>query len=276
MPRTGDYIALQSSDESLPTAGNVQPVYYHTDRLVFWATVGVLCSTLVVIATAAGLLESPAPPPVISDHRPNPYVHLDVLLQNATLDWKPFVNFPPVALQFKTSDTSRRLSEEGRDHPTDFGKVYPDDRHVVANSTHSTVLQFRNMDYLMERCVLHWDAPRFSAGFPNPDIRIDPSPARVDVWLLEREREMSRYLPGSTDFAPARRRLLTTMAVADGAPSESVPFVCPSQKYTTVELTCPAGGGACGVDFWQNRRVHPPGGIFMKQHPYRASGKDMV
>ena len=73
--------------------------------------------------------------PVASDARPNPYISMDRLLANSSLDFKPFVNFPPKVMQFSNSDKSRLMREEGRDRATSFGKIFPNDRHVVANDT---------------------------------------------------------------------------------------------------------------------------------------------
>ena len=103
---------------------------------MFWAAVGVACSTFVVLALVASqLLADVSIAKTVVDRRPNPYIHLDPLLDNSTLDVPPFVNFPPTALQFSKSDGSRRKHEEGRDHMTEIGKVFPEDRHVVANDT---------------------------------------------------------------------------------------------------------------------------------------------
>ena len=122
----------------------------------------------------------------------------------------------------------------------------------------STVLQFRNLDYAMERCVLHVVVPRASGEF-NPDVRLS-DPSNVDIWLLDGRVELSRYVTGSTDYAPPRQMLLTTLSVSEATSSVSESFFCRTGEYTTVELTCAPGFLGCTVDFWQDERAKPRGG----------------
>ena len=116
------------------------------------------------------------------------------------------------------------------------------------------------MDYLMEHCVLHYDIPHSDSvrGF-EPSVVLRPDPSTVDVWRLDMDSEISRYIKGSMDFAPARKQLLATLIMSTMESSQSEVFPCPSGKYTTLEVACPLAG-ACGVDFWQNQRANPRGG----------------
>ena len=123
----------------------------------------------------------------------------------------------------------------------------------------STVLQFRNMDYAMEHCVLHFEIPQGGRHL-EPDIRLVPDPSEVDVWVLDMETEMSRHIRGSMDYAPARKHLLTTLRMSMTGQSQSEMFECRSGMYTTVELACSTGERGCDVDFWQSKRAKPIGG----------------
>ncbi|KAM5531783.1 hypothetical protein V8D89_014553 [Ganoderma adspersum] len=110
--------------------------------------------------------ESPIPPPKM--RRPNPFVNLDrILTANATMAFDPTLNFPPMSLQITNGDPERHTHEDVRDRPTAFGRVYPDDRHIVISHEVSTIIQFRNLDYGMERCALHFEVP-------SPFGRFDP------------------------------------------------------------------------------------------------------
>ena len=126
----------------------------------------------------------------------------------------------------------------------------------------STVVQFRNMDFAMEHCVLHVEVPRPGDGF-DPAVRMAPNPSRIEVWMLAMDTEMSRYIPGSMKNAPSRRRLLTVLEVSTTKPSQSDTFVCPSGQYTTLELACPThSGSSCNVDFWQSKSIDQRAGAW--------------
>ena len=112
----------------------------------------------------------------------------------------------------------------------------------------------------MEHCVLHVEVPRPADGF-DPAVRITPSPSRLEVWTLAMDTEMSRYIPGSMNNAPPRRRLMTELEVSTTKPSQSDVFVCPSGQYTTLEFACPVHSGSpCNVDFWQRKSTEQRGG----------------
>ncbi len=104
-------------------------------RLMLWATIGVvlttlLSSTLLVLGPDRSSREAS----VVTHDQPNPYIHLEKLLVNSTLNFEPVVNFPEVTLQYLNGDVKRRMYEDGRDYPTSFGMIYPDDRRIIADN----------------------------------------------------------------------------------------------------------------------------------------------
>ncbi len=108
------------------------------DRLIFWAAIGVGCSTafsavlfLITVFNPPDVAVAPSRITTGVPHRPNPYVYLDRILANTTQEFPPITNFPPVALQFDNADPERRMREDERGRPTEFGTVYPDDRHIL-------------------------------------------------------------------------------------------------------------------------------------------------
>ena len=111
-----------------------------------WAAIGVALSTtfsaiLFFVATfslynEANLTHMTKGVP----RRPNPYMYLDKILTNATREFEPIMNFPPVVLQLDEADPSSRMREEDRGRPTVFGTVYPDDRHVVVSDKVTPIL----------------------------------------------------------------------------------------------------------------------------------------
>lgn len=119
-------------------------------------------------------------------------------------------------------------------------------------------MQFRNLDYAMERCVLNIVLPQPTVHF-DPAVRLS-DPSLVDVWLLDAPTELSRYISGSMDYAPKRRELLTTLTFSHAGLSHSSDFPCTSGMFTTLELTCSPTSSGCSVDFWQDQRAKPVGG----------------
>ncbi|KAI0759040.1 hypothetical protein C8Q74DRAFT_1359986 [Fomes fomentarius] len=285
MPRGGEYISLparnssedllEDSEADRPSRGYSKSALRggtsHNERLVFWAALGVACST--AFSAALSLLTVFYPPDVAAPsqittgvpHRPNPYLYLNKILANTTQKFDPITNFPPVALQFDNADPKRRMREEDRGRPTSFGTVYPDDRRILVNDKVSTVVQFRNIDYAMERCVLHTVIPERNGTF-DPDVTL-ADPSMVDVWLLDGPTEFSRYIRGSMEYAPKRRELLTTLTFSRSEPSRSSEFHCTSGEFTTLELTCSPANAGCSVEFWQDQRAKPLGGLYMVQYP---------
>ena len=119
-------------------------------------------------------------------------------------------------------------------------------------------MQFRNLDYAMERCVLNIILPERNEDF-DPDVKL-ADPSIVDVWLLDAPTEFSKYIKGSMDRAPKRRELLTTLTFSHAGSSRSSEFHCTSGEFTTLELTCSPAHKGCSVDFWQDQRAKPLGG----------------
>ncbi|GJE88767.1 hypothetical protein PsYK624_048520 [Phanerochaete sordida] len=258
-------------DEELATAkGSSRSL---CDSLFAFACVGTICTSLLsIVLFSIGISQQP---PVASPfaqyegqalRRPNAYANLEAAFGAGDLfadDYAPFTNFPDAVFQFKASDRSRRMWEDDRAHMTPAGSVYPDDRHIVANQTVSTLVQFRFKDYGMQRCFLNASVPLLIEKF-DPAITL-AEPSVLDVWELDTDMPIARYVRGSRDFAPRRRRLFTTLLVRANGQDVSGEFVCKSNELLTLELACSPSVPSCHVDFWQDRRIEPAGGIFLTQ-----------
>lgn len=212
--------------------------------------------------------------------RPSTYVHLYRDLDTSASTFHPIVNIPKVTMRMRTDDPERRMSEDARHVQLGASQTYyPDDRHVVVSPNvrlsplhnvptdrrcpqTSTIIQFRHLDYGMERCVLNASLPGSSAQF-DPAIAL-ADPAAVDVWLLE--GPSTELTPANgTAWTRAPRRTSTKLAELAfsraGAESSSGEFACLSGGFTTVELACAprASGVPCLVDFWQDPERAPGG-----------------
>ena len=111
----------------------------------------------------------------------------------------------------------------------------------------STIMQFRNMDYQMERCEIQGLVP--PSDMPHdPAADIDYS-GKMDVWLLDNSRELSRYVLWG--HAPRRVKKLTTFQFRQNSEQSTIvgEFHCPSQGFSTFEFVCSETPN-CKVDFW--------------------------
>ncbi|TBU51886.1 hypothetical protein BD310DRAFT_890241 [Dichomitus squalens] len=252
-----------------PAARTEQP-----NRFIAWATVCIAFSTLLsftITLVDFGLLATSGSPPrtstirTVGRRRPNQYMNLDRILAGTNLTiFNPIFNFPSVTLQILNSDSHRRMHEDGKGRPTKFGTVYPDDRHVLVSYETSTIVQFRHLDYRMEQCMLHFQVPQ-PIQFFDPKANITEG-SHVEVWILDAPTELSRYIPGSMEFAPTRKSLLTTFRFSSIAHTQFGMFFCPSGGFTMLELTCTIGTMPCHVDFWQDQRAKPQGGLYITQY----------
>ncbi|KAJ3571227.1 hypothetical protein NP233_g3892 [Leucocoprinus birnbaumii] len=186
--------------------------------------------------------------------RPNQYINLDKVQHNH--NFPPITNFPDIVLRINTNDSGRVMEEDSRMPRTNVGTIHTDDRHIYVTPEVSTIIQFRHMDYGMEKCSLY-------AILPDYVEEKEFIGSSVDVWLLDSSTEFSRQTLPEWPVAPQRRRLLTsfTFSSSDGPVIE---FDCPSYGLTTLELAC-SSSMPCQVDFWQDKRRVPLGGVYVIQ-----------
>ncbi|KAI9066256.1 hypothetical protein FKP32DRAFT_1589764 [Trametes sanguinea] len=258
---------LKDEAGSLPSS---QIYSGRTDRFIIWSAFAVACSTVLSLLLALtaffggrGVSLSPVATSV-GPLRPNPYWYLDKILANSTRTFPPVVNFPQVVLQLDAGDPSRRVREDERQKSTHFGVVYPDDRHILMTESTSTLVQFRNLDYAMERCILNLSLPIKSDQFDPALNVVDTS--SIDIWMLEDSEELAFDLHGLVEKAPKRRELLATLQYSTTGSVQTQEFHCPSGAFTTLELACSSSDSTCHVDFWQDRRAKPTGGVYVVQY----------
>ncbi|KAI0325288.1 hypothetical protein GY45DRAFT_1356810 [Cubamyces sp. BRFM 1775] len=280
MPSTVEYIAIprkSSSEDNIlyepllkselepPARGPGAST--GSNSVLLWSTIGVALTTAIsLLLTIVALGRSHASPPTVQLwRRPNPYVYLDTVLLNTTRPIPSINNFPQVVLQIDNNDPSRRMYESDRERPTPFGTVYPDDRRIFVTDAVSTVTQFRNLDYAMESCILIMSLPAVNAAY-DPKISLSPD-SLIDVWILDEAVELAQDVRGPLGRAAARRELLATLHFPASGATQTKEFLCPSRAFTTIELTCSSrAGSSCHVDFWQDRRGKPIGGVYIVQN----------
>lgn len=121
----------------------------------------------------------------------------------------------------------------------------------------STVMQFRNRDFDMERCVLSFMVPQDTPSLAAAaDVQHG---SKLNVWMLDNTLEIHPAI--FWGYAPERRRLLTSLEITDGE-FESDAFRCASTSFTTLEFECVDRATKCYADFWQDRQKPHAGKVW--------------
>ncbi|KAJ7454052.1 hypothetical protein B0H11DRAFT_2070146 [Mycena galericulata] len=259
------YTMLPTSPDTEPSENVFRPER-PAPALAFWASIGAICTSLISIALfIAGSFpgDHHTPHSARNIRRISSYINLDKVERISNHSFPPTTNFSPLLLQIYTSDPLRSLNEDERGYQSIEGDIFPDDRHFVVSSTISTLVHFRHVDYGMERCTLH-------IIVPDRTMKHDPgtfigSSSILDVWVLDSASEISRNIPGSWDYAPPRRNMLTTISFLENMPFTSRQFLCRSGEFSTFEFTCSSESPECHVEFWQVKGF-PLNGVYMVQH----------
>ncbi|TFK55498.1 hypothetical protein OE88DRAFT_1651847 [Heliocybe sulcata] len=271
MPQSQEYHILPTFDEPQDWGTENETrnsmIFGVNKRLLYLSCIAALCSSfLTIIVLAESYLTFPAKRDAGAAHNlrhPSTYMNLDRVLGNVSYSFPDITNFPALVFQIRTSDSLRLIAEDVKGWRTPLGSVYPDNRRIVASKEVSTILQYRYRDYAMERCTLIANIP---GDTKNVDSSVDSaSSTQVDVWLLETSGALRPYLRSGQTRAPRRRRLLTTMMLSAGGNDSYGEFDCPSGDLLNLELSCPRVGRNCIVDFWQDQRLRPAQGIYIKQ-----------
>ncbi|KAF9001377.1 hypothetical protein BDZ89DRAFT_1081916 [Hymenopellis radicata] len=263
MSSSASYTPLNVSEESCNEQDR-QPTSKSASqrRLVTWACIGTLISSILSIgvfyfeSSVSHATRSLAPL-----RRPSTYINLDsVAISGDRPPRSPIYNLPDVILQFR-SDPSRSLFEDSRWYRSNVGAIYPDDRHFLVSSETSTVVQFRSLDYGMERCHLNPTIPSSNTTSFEAAVDVDFS-SEIDIWMLDSSSELSRHTSWSA--APPRRSHFATVDFS-GKGHKPVEFRCPSSSFTIFEFSCSDRTPNCYIDFWQ-KKERVPNGVFMVQH----------
>ncbi|KAF7436261.1 hypothetical protein PC9H_003090 [Pleurotus ostreatus] len=160
--------------------------------------------------------------------RPGTYMNLDKLpVNDSQPHFHPIHSFAHILLQIDTSDPQRKLHENYRKYDSPQGEIYPDDRYFLVSSSTSTIIQFRNLDFRMEKCVLDPTIPSHNVTSPDsgfePSVRVDAS-SIVDVWMLDNTQELSRHTQWT--YAPRRKTCFRSISLR-GEGSRRIEFFCP-------------------------------------------------
>ncbi|TFY61698.1 hypothetical protein EVJ58_g4354 [Rhodofomes roseus] len=166
----------------------------------------------------------------------------------------PIENVPRVAAVVTNEDPEKVYPLDEHRRLSAYGTVTPLDRHLRVSGTMHTVLQFRVMDYGMERCALALRLPFIESNTSKP---VD-----LDICALDVSRQLNlRTLSWST--RPPCKNLVGTLRGGAGEEVRLPEFSCKWGELYTYEVSCAAESPACDVDVWADR--NGTWGVFMYQ-----------
>jgi len=186
--------------------------------------------------------------------RPSVYVGLEKVKWSADrLKTVPDIaNFPTIITQVSKTYPEKTFPLDTRRWLSDRGMLSPDEHQILITADVSTIVQFRILDYGMERCAVTFDLPdEATIRGRHRDNNLDLNGvAKVQVWELDTTCEIDVKTINKRNLPP-RKKLLDTLDLKMGNLSSTIEFPCKSRSMHTYELACVAHD--CRVMFWQDK-----------------------
>ncbi|KAF5339693.1 hypothetical protein D9758_014878 [Tetrapyrgos nigripes] len=195
--------------------------------------------------------------------RPSPFIGFDTITRPVPVVERELINFPQIIQQVNKNQPYYVYDDDPLRYMSVEGLVSPESRQVQVTHQISTLVQFRVIDYGMEKCELHIEFPANSttdAGSHSFLIHIN----RLDSPIPLNTKTLT--------FA-TKPRAQVSLAPLRVNPREDTtvywqqPFDCKWDELLTFELACDqsaeVGDSAsdCWLEWWQDRRsaTIPPG-----------------
>ena len=199
----------------------------------------------------------------------NQYVGLNELYTSQppsvnTSQYGPIRNMPRLSVQVSSTQPNKVTPDDQHRHLTNIGSLSPPDRHLKVShnvrkcsdpprqnfsylsQTH-TVLQFRTMDFGMERCALALRLPIVG------DSDVSSSNTTIlDICKLDAPRLLApRALSWAT--RPGCQKDVGTLVGRPGEEVQLPDFPCPWGSLHTYEVECASDAPECNIDVWSNQ-----------------------
>ncbi|KJA18984.1 hypothetical protein HYPSUDRAFT_168610 [Hypholoma sublateritium FD-334 SS-4] len=190
------------------------------------------------------------------------YVSLDTIFPKSSstnISYGNIINHSRYFTQISSAQPLRIMPPNEQLYVDDSGRVPYYARRLVINSTISTFVQFRIMDYGMELCRLFLSVP------PQNETK-DISgaigiPQRISIWEYPKAGLLDhRTLCWNT--RPSQRKYFGSLETTYAATSQTHIFPCQSLSYQTFELACETDN--CYVDV--EGIGLQPSGLYMRQY----------
>ncbi|KAK0209094.1 hypothetical protein DFS33DRAFT_1380576 [Desarmillaria ectypa] len=185
--------------------------------------------------------------------RPNPYIGLErATLNPLSPGPQPIMNFPILAAQVNSEEVDK-VYFDVPSLKTPYGTVYPRETNFTVSSEVSMILQFRIMDFGMERCTLMGVLP--SAADLERSAKSVPvvsnEAAKLEVWFLDGNNVQLNAETLSYSNRPRRKALAGVWgATMNQRVQISDTFECLSRSLLTFEFVCTEPG--CYLHFKQD------------------------
>ncbi|KAF8487759.1 hypothetical protein JB92DRAFT_2758829, partial [Gautieria morchelliformis] len=251
--------SAENEDGKAPCSTKFQPPFNVPRWLLLTCCALATLDIVVYVYVARLLLSIPGQSYAGEIQMRNQYVGLDELYTSQpplvnTSRYGPIMNMPRLSVQVSSAQPNKVTLEDQHRHLTNIGTLSPPDRHLqVSHNTH-TVLQFRTMDFGMERCALVLRLPivgesdASSANTTTLDICTLDAPRLLDPRVL------------SWETRPRCQKHMGTLVGRPGREVQLPDFPCPWGSLHTYEVACASDAPECNIDVWSNQ--HEPWGTF--------------
>ncbi|KIJ51042.1 hypothetical protein M422DRAFT_125805, partial [Sphaerobolus stellatus SS14] len=182
-----------------------------------------------------------------------PYVNLHELYRqkNSTTRYKPIQNRPRSVFQISLVDTESAIGSFPQKFVNEIGMISPPDKQLKVNTNTHSIVQFRSIDFGMEKCALTLRPPA-SRAETIYDFSLLPGTI-LDVCSLDLKRpsDISSHTPACVHFG--------SFLVEPGKESQLIhkngtgaDFSCPWGSWHTFRVSCSGQSDNCGLDIWSD------------------------
>ncbi|KAF5309816.1 hypothetical protein D9619_010308 [Psilocybe cf. subviscida] len=198
--------------------------------------------------------------------RPSPFLGFDSIPRASPPIPRMLINYPMAIALVNSSRPEQVFSDDPQQHMTETGTVSPEVRPVVLTNEIGVIVQFRAMDYQMERCELH-------IKMAGADTATLPGSKTIGVYRLASDKPLDTKSLSYSN-RPARIATIGRFSVAPASPVDwHHEFRCIWDSISTFEVAFLGQGMQefdDGQDFtiqwWQDKdQSHPPQAIYLIQ-----------
>ncbi|TFY68651.1 hypothetical protein EVJ58_g886 [Rhodofomes roseus] len=145
-----------------------------------------LCTVVNLGLFHASLTQSPPPAPttaltrqdIFKLRRPSQYIRLHEIPRPSPPVDRQFNNYPIVVAQIDSASPNKVIDDAANRHMVHSGTIVPEDVRVHVSQTVSTIVQFRAIDFGMERCELQLTTK------PQTSASISSKPFTLEIFRL--------------------------------------------------------------------------------------------
>lgn len=248
----GRYRSVPSSDlsEEFKDTYDTQPEPPKRRDWSLLALATCLAATIANIMALRFAPGVPSTPDINRLRRPSQFIGLDKIVRPTPPIPRQFDNFPFLVSRTDSQHQDKVLGVDEFSYMSTVGTITPELYRIQVSNSISTIVQFRAIDFGMEKCRLSIVAP--ASVPPTAHVAV----YRLDVVDILNEREINYYT------RPGR---LAKLAELEMTPSTNWTryFSCQSDGVYTFELACSEQQQPCDVQWVQDKKESI--GVFITQ-----------